>query len=114
MVGQIQRRKTATKAPASRTGANACLTTTDQSSSQDQTGNLIGCSREEKTVAEIATRERMEERELVVLHGEGGIENFPKTHFYSTLETLIHGMHTLISPTKSAYTQKISTKPGGI
>ena len=87
----LQKKKAATKATASRTGGKAHLITADLPSSCDMSGNVKGCKGEEgDTVTGPKTEERREERETAATHREGS-ENFSHSLIYTTpTQTLTH------------------------
>ena len=89
----LQKRKAATKAPASQTGGKAYLTIADQPSSCEESGNVKGCSKGDggETVNENNNNEqRREERETATAHGEGNGYFLPHSLIYTPHQTLSH------------------------
>ena len=118
----LQKRKAATKAPASRTGGKAYLTTADQPSSCVESGKVRGCSKGEETVTTNQTdnrnnseKQRREERETSATLGEGSTPFHSLIYNPTTLPhiplvlntkpTNVSGLHHLIS------TSLLSHKP---
>lgn len=121
----FQRRRAATKVPASRTGDKAHLTTAEPPSSHTYSGKGVGCDekREGETVTQVepVEREKKErgqvERETAAPLGEED-ENFLNTYIYTPSQTLKpHQTGSLIQinptqiPTKQEPTQAQSLQP---